>query len=191
MKPLHALKCLIPINIAGLGKRNGRVSAVIYDLARALVCTSLEVVYTHATLAGNNSLRIDIKAAQLGLAGLCDCVVGQDSQKCCVFTEVRKGNRNIGLAASEGSLKHRGLEEAFLSGCFQAQHDLTKSQKLHCSFPPYYFCKRCTAKPPNSCLRYTATIFSPLYFAVDSSSANPFFASSAAARGMELVFTAM
>ena len=152
MEPLHAVERLVPVDIAGLGQRDGGIGTVVDDLARALVRAALEIVDAHAAFARDDALGIHIEAAQLRLAGVRDGVIGQDRQERRVLAVVGKGDGHVGLAAAEGGLEHRGLEEALLSGRLQAQHDLTESQKFHRSFLPY-FCSRWTAKPPNSCLR--------------------------------------
>ena len=152
VEPLHALKGLVPVDIAGLGQRDGGIGTVVDDLARTLVRAALEIVDAHAALARDDALGIHVETAQLRLAGIRDGVIGQDRQERRVLAVVGKGDGHVGLAAAEGGLEHRGLEEALLSGRLQAQHDLTESQKFHRSFLPY-FCSRWTAKPPNSCLR--------------------------------------
>ena len=152
VEPLHAVERLVPVDIAGLGQRDGGIGTVVDDLARALVRAALKIVNTHTALAGDDALGIHIEAAQLRLAGVRNGIVGQNGQERRVLTVVGKGDGNVRLAAAEGRFEHRGLEEALLSGRLQAQHDLTESQKFHRSFLPY-FCSRWTAKPPNSCLR--------------------------------------
>ena len=131
VEPRHALKNLVPVDIVGLGQRDGRTRAVVDDLARALVRAALEIVDTHTALARDDALGIHIEAAQLRLAGVRDGVIGQDRQERCVLAVVGKGDGHVGLAAAEGGLEHRRLEEALLSGRLQAQHDLTESQKFH------------------------------------------------------------
>ena len=152
VEPLHALERLVPVDIAGLGQRDGRPRAVVDDLARTLVRAALEIVDTHTALARDDALGIHVETAQLRLAGVRDGVIGQDRQERRVLAVVGKGDGHVGLTAAEGRFEHRRLEEALLSGRLQAQHDLTESQKFHRSFLPY-FCSRWTAKPPNSCLR--------------------------------------
>ena len=114
MEPLHAVERLVPVDIAGLGQRDGGIGTVVDDLARALVRAALKIVNTHTALAGDDALGIHIEAAQLCLAGVRDGVIGQDRQERRVLTVVGKGNGHVGLAAAEGRFEHRGLEEALL-----------------------------------------------------------------------------
>ena len=96
---------------------------------------------------------------------------------------------NVQFGAGGAFLKSFALRYLFFLRRSQAEHDLAKGQKFH-DVPPY-FCSRCTAKPPNSSFKYTATMRAPLYLAVSISQTKPFFVSSAIASEMELVRMAM
>ena len=68
MKPIHAVKGLVPVNITGLCKSYRGIGTVIDHLAGKLVRAVFEEVYAHATLAANYLLRIYTETAKLTYA---------------------------------------------------------------------------------------------------------------------------
>ena len=126
MEPADALKGLIPVNVAGLGQRDGRIFAVVDDLARQLVRTGFEEVDAHAALAALDALRVHAEAAQLLHALVAQRVFRQNRQVGRVLAVVRQRHGHIGLAAAESRFHHVTLEKALVAGRAQAKHDLAK-----------------------------------------------------------------
>ena len=161
MEPVHALEGLVPVDVAGLGQGDGGILTVIDHLAGAGVGAGLQIVDAHAALVGaDDAAGIHAELAQLLDALIGDGVLGQDGEVSHVLAVVSQGNGHVGLAAAEGGLQHGALEEALQSGGLESQHDFAESKKFHDVFSfnydfgnSLYFCRRCTAKPPNSFLK--------------------------------------
>ena len=126
MEPVHALKRLVPVDVARLCQSDRRVGAVIDDLARKLVRAGLQKVDAHAALAAHDALRVYAEAAQLADALVTQRVLRQHRQVRRVLAEVGQRHRHIRLAAAERRFHHIALEKPLVTRRAQAQHDLTK-----------------------------------------------------------------
>ena len=126
MEPVHTLKGLVPVDIAGLGQGHGGVFAVIDHLGGTGVGAGLQVVDAHAAGAADDAGGIHAELAQLLDALVGDHVFGQHGEEGHILLVIGQGDGHVGLAAAEGGLQHLALEEALQAGRFQTQHDLTE-----------------------------------------------------------------
>ena len=136
VEPIDALKGLVPVDVAGLGKRDGGILTVVHDLAGQLVCARLEVVYTHAAGTADDAAGVHAELAQLLDAFVGNGILRQNGQIAGIHAVVCQRDCDVCLAAAEGGLEHRGLEEALLSGSLESEHYFAKSKNLHLINPP-------------------------------------------------------
>ena len=131
MEPSYAVKCLVPVDIARLCQRNRGIRAVVDDLTGKLVRTGFEIINPHSSVPVDDFFRIYAEIAQLADAGIGNVVFRQNGQEFRVHAVVCKADSDICFASAERRLQHRRLEEALMTGCFQAEHDFSECQDLH------------------------------------------------------------
>ena len=107
-------------------KRNRRIRPVVNDFAGKLVRTSFEIINPHPSVAADDFFRVYSEVAQFADARIGNIVLRQDGQEFRVHAVICKAYCYVCLAAAKRRFQHRRLEEALVTGCFQAEHDLTK-----------------------------------------------------------------
>lgn len=94
--------------------------------APALLNNGVYYNYSNTTVAIDDLFRIYTQIAQFPDAALRNIIFRQDCQEFRIHPVVCKGNGNICLPATKRCLQYRTLEESFMAGCFQAEHDFSK-----------------------------------------------------------------
>ena len=149
VEPLDAFKSLVPVNVAGAGNSDGGAGTVVDNLARAGIGAGLEIVDAETALVGtDNAAGIHAKLAKLFHALVRDDVFRQNGQEGHILVIVGQGDRHIGLAAAEGGLEHRTLEESLQTGRFKTKHDFAEGHEFHNSFLHFHF--ECPPLPPSA-----------------------------------------
>ena len=139
VEPRRTLKRLVPVDVAGLGFRDGRTRAVIDDFGGTLHSASFQIVDAHAAVLADNLSGINAEAAQFADAGIADIVGGQHGHERGFHAVVRQRNRHVRLAAAEGRFKGGRLEQALIRRGLEAKHDFAERYNLsHWIFPPIF-----------------------------------------------------
>ena len=99
---------------------------VIHYLARTCHSTCLKEIYTKAVSAVNTMLRAYSIAVEVLDAALRNVILWETGNKFRFDTIVCKRHCNVGLAATESSLKLFCLRESQITRSCKAEHDLTE-----------------------------------------------------------------
>ena len=127
MEPAGAVERLVPIDIARFGQGDGAIGAVVDHLGGALIGAGFQVVNAHAALAAHDAGGVHAEAAQFADRGIGDGVgVGQHGDVGGRQAELRHGDGDVRLAASEGGDELRTLHKALQARRREAEHDFTE-----------------------------------------------------------------
>ena len=130
VEPARALQNRIPIDIAGLGKGDRAIVAVVNHLRGTLVCARFHVVHAHAALGAQDLRSVHAKAAQLRHHGVGDRIVRRQRRDVGRRqSETRQRHRDVGFPAPKSGHELRRLQEALEARRRQAQHDLSECDR--------------------------------------------------------------
>src|SRR5688572_17403701 len=114
MEPGGSVETAVPIDVAGLGERDGAVVAVIDDFGRTLVGAGFDEVDAEAAFRADDAGRVDIEAAHLCDEGVDDGVIRRKNGDVAGASAVAcDGDGDISLTAAEGGDELGRLQKTF------------------------------------------------------------------------------
>ncbi len=127
VEPAGIPKGFIPVDVAGLGKRNRAALAIVDDLGGALIGTGLDIVHPHTALAAHDTGCVHSEAAQFRDHRVANGIfLRENGHEGCRQAQLRQGDRHVGLAAAEGGHKLRSLQDSLETRRGQPKHDFAE-----------------------------------------------------------------